>query len=50
MYQWQACGMNTVFWFLKHTMTDERKCLEQKKEKRKEDGGVQLPAVYVHLT
>jgi hypothetical protein len=50
MYQWQTFGMSTVFWLLKYTnMMDERKCLEEKKEKRKEDVGVQLPAVYVHL-
>jgi hypothetical protein len=49
MYQWQTFGMSTVFWLLKHTsMMDERKCLEEN-EKSKEDGGVQLPAVYVHL-
>jgi hypothetical protein len=45
MYQRQTFGMSTVFWLLKHTnMMDERKCLEEKKEKTKEDGGVQFPA------
>lgn len=39
--------MSTVFWLLQHTnVMDKRKCL---KEKRKEDGGVQVPAVYVHV-
>jgi hypothetical protein len=28
-------------------MMDKRKCQEERKE---EDGGVQLPSVYVHLT
>jgi hypothetical protein len=50
MYQWQTFGMSTVFLLLQHTnMMGERKCLEEKKEKRK-DGGVQLLTVYVHLT
>jgi len=41
MYQWQTFGMSTVFWLLKHTnMMDERKWLEEKKEKIKEDGVV----------
>jgi len=50
MYQWQTVGMSNVSWLLKQTnMMDERQCLEEKKEKGKEDSGVQVPAVYVHL-
>jgi hypothetical protein len=42
MYQWQTFCMSTVIWLLKHTnMMDERKCLEEKKERMKEDDGIQ---------